>query len=86
MFLFVNWQTSFGASVAPVPVTHVQGRPADLRGGPISAARAARELGWSATTPLSDGVRRYVRWVTETRGYADWLRTQTRIGGSAANV
>jgi UDP-glucose 4-epimerase len=71
--------------VAPVPVTHVKGRPADLRGGPISAARAARELGWSATTPLSDGVRRYVRWVIETAGTPTAAHAD-RIGGSAANV
>ena len=71
--------------VAPVPVVYTESRRSDLRGGPISAARAALELGWSAETSLSDGVRRYVDWVTETAGSPVDLQTES-IDGNAATV
>ncbi|HEY0416677.1 MAG TPA: NAD-dependent epimerase/dehydratase family protein [Gaiellaceae bacterium] len=50
--------------IGDVKIVHVEGRTADLRGGNISGARAAAELGWEPTTPFADGVRRYVGWVT----------------------
>jgi UDP-glucose 4-epimerase len=71
--------------VGEVPVVHVPGRPGDLHGANISAARAARELGWRATTSLLEGVRLYVDWVTETRG-ASTPAAASRIAGSAATV
>jgi UDP-glucose 4-epimerase len=49
--------------VAPVEIVHTPGRAADLRGATVRSDRAERELGWRATTPLSDGVRRYADWV-----------------------
>ena len=57
----------------------------DLRGGNISGERAARELGWEATTAFADGVRRYVEWVTDD---ADTPRvaTASMTDGSAAAV
>ncbi len=54
--------------VGDVKIVHVEGRTADLRGGNISGARAAAELGWEPTTPFADGVRRYVDWVTASAG------------------
>ncbi len=34
-------------------------------------ARAARELGWEATTPFVEGVRRYIEWLREPALEAD---------------
>jgi UDP-glucose 4-epimerase len=48
--------------VRPVELVHVDGRPADFRGAVVSGARAARELGWRASTPFREGARRYVEW------------------------
>jgi len=49
--------------VAPVEIVHTPGRAGDLRGATIRSDRAERELGWRATTPLREGVRRYASWV-----------------------
>lgn len=73
------------STVARVPIVYTEARSSDLRGGPISAARAALELGWSADTSLSDGVRRYVDWVTETAGSPVAVQAES-IDGNAATV
>ena len=52
--------------VGDVPIVHVEGRTADLRGANISGERARAELGWEPTTTFADGVRRYVDWVIAT--------------------
>jgi UDP-glucose 4-epimerase len=49
--------------VAATEIVHTPGRAGDLRGARINSERAAAELGWRATTPLRDGVRRYADWV-----------------------
>jgi UDP-glucose 4-epimerase len=54
--------------VGNVPIVHGPGRVGDLHGGNVSGARAFQELGWRATTPFADGVRRYVDWVTAEAG------------------
>jgi UDP-glucose 4-epimerase len=48
--------------VRPVEIVHVEERRGDFAGAEVSAERAARELGWRATTPFAEGVRRYVDW------------------------
>jgi UDP-glucose 4-epimerase len=48
--------------VAPVDIVHVEGRKGDFPGVEVSGERAARELGWRATTPFAEGARRYVEW------------------------
>ncbi len=40
-------------------------RPGDVRDSCADAAAAARDLGWRATTPLRDGLARYVNWYRE---------------------
>jgi UDP-glucose 4-epimerase len=50
-----------------VEIVHGAGRAGDFAGAEVSGARAARELDWRATTPLRDGVRRYVDWERERR-------------------
>jgi nucleoside-diphosphate-sugar epimerase len=71
--------------VAVVPVVYTEARQSDIQGGPISAARARQELGWSAQTTLSDGVRRYVDWVTETAGSPVAVQAES-IDGNAATI
>jgi UDP-glucose 4-epimerase len=71
--------------VAAVPIAYAEARQSDIQGGPISAARAREELGWVAQTTLSDGVRRYVDWVTETEGKPVAAQAES-IDGSAATI
>jgi UDP-glucose 4-epimerase len=52
------------AIVGDVPVAHGPERPADVRLGHVSGARAAAELQWTATTSFAEGVRRYVDWLS----------------------
>lgn len=51
--------------VAPAEIIHTEGRAGDLRGVTIRSDRAERDLGWRATTPLREGVRRYATWLDE---------------------
>lgn len=37
-------------------------RPGDFSGKDASSEKALRELGWQATTPFEEGVRRYIDW------------------------
>jgi UDP-glucose 4-epimerase len=71
--------------VGEVPIVHVEGRAADLRAAKVSGERAHRELGWRPTTPFTEGVRRYVDWVTESTESPS-AATVSRIDGSAAAV
>jgi UDP-glucose 4-epimerase len=49
-------------NVSPVEVVHVGARQSDFGGKVVSNRRAAAELDWSATTPLREGIGRYVDW------------------------
>jgi UDP-glucose 4-epimerase len=71
--------------VGDVKIVHVDGRAGDLRGGNISGERAARELGWEPTTPFTEGVRRYVDWLTASTGTPS-AATASSTDGSAAAV
>jgi UDP-glucose 4-epimerase len=48
--------------VGDVEIRTAPGRSGDFAGAPVSGARAAAELGWRATTPFEEGLRRYVAW------------------------
>ena len=48
--------------VGDVEIAHVPARPGDFGGKIVSSERARNELGWTAGTPFSEGVRRYVEW------------------------
>ena len=48
--------------IGDVELEYVPGRAADFAGAPVSGERALAELGWRATTPFAEGVRRYVEW------------------------
>ncbi len=49
--------TLIGIARYPGPATAVDARPGEVRDTALETARAARMLGWSARTPLSDGLR-----------------------------
>ena len=51
--------------VGPVPVRHVAGRAADYEGVTISNRLAKELLNWSPTTPLAEGIRRYLTWLDQ---------------------
>jgi UDP-glucose 4-epimerase len=53
------------AAVGDVEITYTEGRAGDFAGARVCGERAARELGWRATTPYAEGVRRYVAWHRE---------------------
>jgi UDP-glucose 4-epimerase len=44
--------------------------PGDYEGRVISGEKTKRVLGWEATTPFSEGLRRYVDWYRETASLA----------------
>jgi UDP-glucose 4-epimerase len=71
--------------VAPVPIVHGPERPADVHIAHVSGERAAADLGWRATTPFPEGVRRYVEWLTETTG-SPVARAASSTSGNAAAV
>jgi UDP-glucose 4-epimerase len=48
--------------IGNVKIVHTPARPGDFGGKIVSSERAMRELGWTAATPFSEGVRRYVEW------------------------
>jgi len=52
-------------AVGAVEVVHTEGRAGDFAGARVSGVRATKELGWTATTPFAEGVRRYVEWHRE---------------------
>jgi UDP-glucose 4-epimerase len=70
--------------VADVPIVHVDGRKADVKLKRASAERAARELGWRASTPFREGIRSYVEWVAETSGSPSASAASTIAGNAAA--
>lgn len=53
--------------VGNVQIVTTPGRPGDFSGKQIRSDRALAELGWKATTPFPEGIRRYI----------DWYQTQT---------
>jgi UDP-glucose 4-epimerase len=48
-----------------VEIVYTPARPGDFGGKVVSSERADRELGWTAATPFSEGLRRYVQWRQE---------------------
>jgi UDP-glucose 4-epimerase len=50
-------------AVGDAEIVHTPGRSGDFGGAVISNERAAEELGWRASTPLREGVSRYVDWL-----------------------
>jgi UDP-glucose 4-epimerase len=57
--------------IGDVDILHVEKRAGDFSGTEVCGARAEAELGWTASTPFEDGVRRYVEWVSQPAADAD---------------
>ena len=53
-----------------VEIVHTEARPGDFGGKIVCSRRAERELGWTAATPFSEGVKRYVEWRLEQQARA----------------
>ena len=51
--------------IGDVEIVYTPARPGDFNGKLVSSERAARELGWTAATPFTEGVKRYVEWRRE---------------------
>jgi UDP-glucose 4-epimerase len=72
------------AVVGDVDIVHGPGRNGDFAGAPVSGDRAAADLGWRASTPFEEGVRRYVEWhraaavVPAPQPVAGWARVLAR--------
>jgi UDP-glucose 4-epimerase len=45
-----------------VEIVHTEARPGDFGGKVVCSKRAERELGWTAATPFTEGVHRYICW------------------------
>jgi UDP-glucose 4-epimerase len=56
--------TAVSAIVGDTDILHTEGRAGDFRGAEISSARIARELGWTASTSLDEGLGLYYGWLT----------------------
>jgi UDP-glucose 4-epimerase len=48
--------------IGDVEIVYTPARPGDFGGKIVCSQRALRELSWSAATPFSEGVKRYVEW------------------------
>jgi UDP-glucose 4-epimerase len=48
--------------IGDVEIVYTPARPGDFGGKVVSSARAEHELGWTAATPFSAGVAKYVEW------------------------
>ena len=70
--------------VAPVPIVHGPERPADVHITRVSGARAATELDWRPTVRFTEGLRRYVDWLTATSGSSDTSADSSTTGSAAA--
>ncbi len=51
--------------IGNVEIVYTPARPGDFGGKVVCSERAKRELGWMASTPFAEGVRRYVDWRLE---------------------
>ncbi|MGO9899582.1 MAG: NAD-dependent epimerase/dehydratase family protein [Solirubrobacteraceae bacterium] len=60
--------------IGNVEIVYTPARPGDFGGKVVCSERARRELGWTASTPFPEGVRRYVAWRREQAKLA-----QTRV-------
>jgi len=53
---------SVQALIGDARIVHTEARPGDFNGKIVCSKRAESELGWTAATPFSEGVARYVEW------------------------
>jgi UDP-glucose 4-epimerase len=53
--------------ISSVPIQYTPSRTADFQGSTISNRLAKELIGWSPTTSLAEGIRRYLAWFGEPR-------------------
>ena len=80
--------------VGDMEIVHTPGRNGDFGGAVICNERAAEELGWRASTPLREGVRRYLEWLEPDRSAVEletvepepepWLSNASVVGMACA--
>ena len=63
--------TAVSEIVGDTDILHTEGRAGDFRGVEISNARIARELGWTASTSLVDGLALYYGWLNVAEAAVD---------------
>ena len=56
--------------IGNVEIVYTPARPGDFGGKIVCSKRAEQELGWTAATPFSHGVRKYVDWRREQKARA----------------
>jgi UDP-glucose 4-epimerase len=54
--------------VGDTDILHTDARAGDFRGAEISSARAAAELGWTASTTIDEGLALYYAWLSGAAG------------------
>ena len=57
--------TSAGGS-SPVPIRHAPAKAGEIRYSALSAAKAARELGWTPSRSLEAGIKATIAWLAES--------------------
>src|SRR6266513_3501715 len=62
-----------------VEIVHTEARPGDFGGKIVCSKRAQRELGWTASTPFSEGARRYIAWRVEQEALAEQRQAEAVI-------
>jgi UDP-glucose 4-epimerase len=65
--------------IGNVEIVYTPARPGDFGGKIVCSARARNELGWTAATPFSEGVSRYVGWRREQAALASERESATVI-------
>jgi UDP-glucose 4-epimerase len=63
--------TAVSEIVGDTDILHTEGRAGDFSGAEISSARIARELGWTASTSLDEGLGLYYGWLMAEEAAAD---------------
>jgi UDP-glucose 4-epimerase len=65
--------------VGNTEIVYGPARPGDLGSKIVLSDRARDELGWSASTPIGEGIRRYVQW---RRDQAEKKKADSTTGGT----
>ncbi len=67
--------------LGPVEIATTPARPGDFSGRRVSSARAEKELGWKASTPLRQGIERYIAWYRsrQDRQVETWGRVDAAL-------
>lgn len=64
-------------------IQYKDARPGDYAGKEVSSQRALDELGWKASTPFEEGVRRYIEWNKDQieKDEARWEKVDASLTG-----